>query len=81
MSDSGGGDMEYAKNRQENDMEFRAIKATAQRRRKARMRADAGLPSGGKHEIGNLQILTAIENLQKGERPTPPCHHRGAHDA
>jgi len=95
---------EYTQHRQKHDPAFRAMKATAQRRRKARQRAGTSLEDcdsikmiyeqamalqritgieyhvdhmvplslGGKHEPGNLQIITAVKNMKKGARPIWP---------
>lgn len=90
---------DYQRKKQQS-AEYRAIKAAAQRRRKAKLRAGTNandseeikaiyraalrleketgikhhvdhiipLKLGGKHEIANLQILTATENMRKGAR-------------
>lgn len=90
---------QYQKGKQTTE-EFKALKATHQRLRKARIRAGTNkadtpeikatyaeairlqketgvayhvdhimpLKHGGKHEAGNLQILTATENMKKGAR-------------
>lgn len=61
---------EQTKHRQQNDPWFRAIKATAQRRRKARMRSSSGSP-----RLDGPQIRALYAEAVRLSRTTGIAHH------